>query len=337
MRAAMFMGLLAIAGLAPVSAHDAVRDPSRATSDIRDMEAVVVTGVRPGPGMWKVSKGDHVLWVLGVQSPLSKKMEWVSRDVEGVLAQTQEVIWGPAVGVQVKAGFFEGAMLLPRLFGLRKNPDGRSLQEVVPADMYLHWLSLKAKYIDSDDGIEQWRPIFAASKLWDEAIDDSGLTESGVVSAVIKRAAKQHAFKQTHPQSYLVITDAKVALKEFKAAPLGDLDCFGKTMQRLETDLDAMRLRANAWAVGDLGALRALPYGDQHEACARAMMQAGVVRTRLDRDLDAELAQRWLEAVEKALTENAVTFAMLPMGEALKPDGYLAKLQAKGYVIQAPQ
>lgn len=333
----MFMALLAIAGFAPVIAHGAVGDPSWATSDIRDLDVVVVTGVRPGPGMWKVSKGDHVLWVLGVQSPLSKKMEWVSRDVENVLVQTQEVIWGPAMGVQVKAGFFEGAMLLPRLLGVRKNPNDRSLQEVVPADMYRHWLSLKAKYIGSDRGIEQWRPMFAAAKLWNEAIDDSGLTESSVVSPVIKRAAKQHAFRQTRPQSLLVITDATAALKEFKAAPLADLDCFGKTMQRLETDVDAMRLRANAWAVGDLDALSALPYSDQKEACDRAMMQAGVMRKRLDRDLDAEMAQRWLEAVEKALAQNTVTFAMLPMREALKSDGYLAQLQAKGYVIQAPQ
>ena len=28
-------------------------------------ETILVAGQRPGPGLWKVSKGDHVLWVFG--------------------------------------------------------------------------------------------------------------------------------------------------------------------------------------------------------------------------------------------------------------------------------
>ncbi len=336
MHAAVFLGLLAITAVLPARAQVTVDVASTASSPISDMEAVVVTGVQPGPGMWKVSKGDHVMWVLGTQSPLSKKLEWASRDVEAALAQAQEVIWGPDVGFVVNAGYLEGAMLLPKLIGVRKNPDDQTLQDVVPADMYLQWLSLKGKYIGGNRGIEKWRPIFAARELWKEAIGDSGLTESGAVAPVIKRAAKQYKFKQTHPRSMLVINDAKAALMEFKAGPVEDLDCFGKTLQRLETDLDAMRLRANAWAIGDLDALRALPYSDQNEACARAAMQAGVMRRRFDRDLDAEFEQRWLEAVDKAMANNMVTFAMLPMAQALESDGYLIKLQAKGYDVEAP-
>ena len=43
------------------------------------LEAVVVTGVQPGPGLWKVSKGEHVLWILGTLSPLPNQMQWDSR------------------------------------------------------------------------------------------------------------------------------------------------------------------------------------------------------------------------------------------------------------------
>ena len=46
--------------------------------------------------------------------------------------------------------------------------------------------------------------------------------------------------------------------------------------------------------------------------------------------------QHWLDAAEKALAKNAVTFATLPMGEILMPDGYLARLQARGYEVEAP-
>ena len=42
-------------------------------------------------------------------------------------------------------------------------------------------------------------------------------------------------------------------------------------------------------------------------------------------------------AARTALTHNAQTFAMLPMTELLKPDGYLAALKAEGYQVEAPE
>jgi hypothetical protein len=32
-------------------------------------EKILVVGQRPGPGLWKISKGDHVLWLFGTYSP----------------------------------------------------------------------------------------------------------------------------------------------------------------------------------------------------------------------------------------------------------------------------
>lgn len=302
---------------------------------IRDLDTVVVSGVQPGPGMWKVSKGDHALWVLGTISPLPKRMEWEARDVEAVIAQAQEYIESPGVKIDADVGFFQRLTLLPKAFAARKNPDGQTLQQVVPADMYARWLVLKRKYMGSDAGVEQWRPMFAAMELYQEAIEDTGLKQSGVVAPVIDRAVRRHKVNKTSPMVTIAISDPKVALTEFRESRLDDLDCFGKTLQRLETDLGTMRERANAWAVGDLDALRALPYSDQNEACLRAAAQAGVLRKRAG-DIEAQVEARWLGAAEKALANNAVSFAVLPMRELLKPDGYIAKLQAKGYVVEAP-
>ena len=40
------------------------------------IEEVVVTGIRPGPPLWKVKHEDHVLWVFGTVTPIPKRMEW---------------------------------------------------------------------------------------------------------------------------------------------------------------------------------------------------------------------------------------------------------------------
>jgi hypothetical protein len=60
----------------------AVTDPPPADAEgVIDMDAVVVAGVQPGPGLWKVRHGDHLLYILGTQSPLPKNMTWRSDDV----------------------------------------------------------------------------------------------------------------------------------------------------------------------------------------------------------------------------------------------------------------
>ena len=74
--------LLSCFGAFPALAQDAA-----SAEPIRDVAPVVVSGVLPGPGLWKVSKDDHVMWVLGTQAPLPRRMQWRSAQVEEVLAR----------------------------------------------------------------------------------------------------------------------------------------------------------------------------------------------------------------------------------------------------------
>ena len=54
------------------------------------IEEVLVTGVQPGPGLWRVTRptddGEHVLWIMGQYHTLPKKMEWRSRELEAAIA-----------------------------------------------------------------------------------------------------------------------------------------------------------------------------------------------------------------------------------------------------------
>lgn len=304
---------------------------------VRDLDSVVVSGVLPGPGMWKVSKGEHAMWVLGTQSPLPKKMEWRAREVEAVLAEAEEVLQSGGVSVGSEGlGFFGKLALLPSLIGVRKNPDGAELKGLVSPDEYAKWQELKQRYIGRDNGIESWRPLFAAMRLYEEAIEDAGLANSGVVWPVIEAAIKQRKLKITMPMLKVEVPNPKAALREFKAERLADLDCFSKTLRQLEPDLVTMRSRANAWAVGDIAALRGLPLGDQKQVCMDAALSSGVVRKYGPADVKAAMRAKWLEAAEQALQRNRVTFALLPMSELLRDDGYLSVLRQRGYQVIAP-
>ena len=77
------------------------------------MDTVVVSGAQPGPGLWKASKGDHVLYILGTQSPLPRDMEWDAREVRGVLERAGAVLGSPGVAIGADVGFFRGLAMAP--------------------------------------------------------------------------------------------------------------------------------------------------------------------------------------------------------------------------------
>lgn len=298
------------------------------------IEEVTVSSEQPGPGLWKVSKDGHVMWVLGSLQPLPKKMSWRSRSVEAAIAQSQALLLGPKVDAGI--GFFRGMMLLPSLLGARKNPDDASLQEVLPPDLYARWLPLKARYIGHNETVEKWRPIFAAGELYRKAVEKSALTMESDVVPVVTKIAKRHKVQLIETTLEIEIDKPGQAIKQFKKSSLEDIACFTATLDRLETDLDAMRARATAWATGDVDTLRALPYPDQFGACGSAILSSPIVQDRGLQDVFQRVESLWLEHAQAALARNEVTFAVLPMAQLLRADGYIAKLQALGYDVEAP-
>ncbi len=303
---------------------------------IRTEATVVVTGEQPGPGLWLVRNGSHDLWILGTLNPLPAGMQWQSKQVEQVIANAQEVIRPPRVSLEVKAGFFRSLMLLPSMLGARKNPDGKSLQQVVSPQSYARWKALKARYIGSDGGVEKWRPLFAAQELYQEAMKKSGLDNSKSVWPVVNKAIETHHPNVTVVKEEIEIKDPKPLLKEWSKTTLDDIACFDNTMTRIETDLDAMRARANAWATGDMAALQSLPPAYQWEACSSAITEAGIGKRLGFGDANQKVRAKWMDAADAALNKNAVTFATLDMKDLLGANGFLAKLKAKGYTVLAP-
>lgn len=306
------------------------------TAGLNDLDAIVVSGRYAGPGLWKVRNGDRVMWILGTQSPLPKRMEWDSAYVERRVSEAQVLLMPPTVDLDADVGFFRGLTLLPSLFKARKNPDGKTLREVLPAAQFARWQVLKKRYIGGDGGIEEWRPVFAALELYDKAITRSGMSQDPIVSNAVRKAAKRSKVKITTPTIKIKIANAKAALREFSSAALDDQDCFRRTLDRIEGDLGTMAGRANAWAEGDVETLRNLPYQNQFTACGEVFTGTAMARKQGMQDIRARMENEWLAAAEKALSQNASTFAVLPMSQLLQPDGLLQRLAARGYMVEEP-
>src|SRR6187455_237909 len=95
-----------------------------------DLEVVLVTGEQPGPGLWKVSSADHVLWILGEVAPQPDQVKWRSKRFEALLEHSQEVLLDFS-GVMWPDSLQEDAEVR-----IRKLPGGQTLKEIVSPGLY---------------------------------------------------------------------------------------------------------------------------------------------------------------------------------------------------------
>jgi len=315
---------------------DATLAPLPPADEVTLLETVVVSGVMPGPGMWKVHRDGHTMWILGTLQPVARRMRWESGEVERVMASAQKILYPPSAKFDLGMGKLRSLLLLPALLGARKNPDGEKLVDHVSAEDYARWLVLKKKYLGSNRGVEKRRPLFAADALYREALDDSGLQYKGLVTPVIVRVTKKHDIPIERPKIDIKIENPREAIRRFRAASIDDAACFRKTLDHLEIDLEKMRIRANAWAVGDMLTLREITYEDSSRACMEAVLESRFAAEQGITDLPARLEALWLEAAARAITENERSFAVFPMGRLVAADGLLAQLAARGYEVEEP-
>ena len=308
-----------------------------ATSDtqVLDTVEVLAEGVQFGPGMWRVHRDGRSLWILGTQSPLPRRMQWHAEPVLDVLGKCQAILMPPFAGTNI--GMVRGLLLAPSALRLRRNPDDARLQDVLPAALYQRWLALKDRYLPRNKRVERYRPLFAAQTLYSEAIDSAGLDTRPVAEGALRKAADKLDLQAIQPRLTIELDSPRQLIRELSDENLDDLPCFEQTLSRLETDLDAMRQRANAWAIGDIEALRELPAPNHQGACADALANAQALADTGMADLRQRMREAWLGAAIDALATHEATFAYLPMYHLIGDAGLLQRLREAGYEIENPE
>ena len=106
-------------------------------------------------------------------------------------------------------------------------------------------------------------------------------------------------------------------------------------MNRLSSDIRQARASANAWATGDIAALKEVAETDASYARSLAYSWPFLAEQDVQR-LHTEAENKLLTAIERAMNRNEVTFAALPIHLLLRKDGVVARLRAAGYSIEEP-
>lgn len=310
--------------------------PVIAQESVAPITSVEVKGVLPGPGFWQVSNGTNNLWILGSVKPVPKGLDWETIKLERKINQSQELLGSVSVSLDTDLGFFAKLGLIPSLYRARKNPDGKTLKDVLPADVYARWVVLKAKYIGNDKDIEYWRPIFVAQELYEQAVKKSGMDNRNIAWPVAEKMAKKNDLPITRPEIKVTLSNPKKFIKDFSAKALNDTACFDKTLLSIERDVQNMSRRGQLWAEGNVSELQKMSFIDTSSACVDAIIGSEALQGTGMQGTKQRAVNAWLDAASKALAKNPNTFAVINMADLLKSDGYLARLQAKGYTVVAP-
>jgi len=288
------------------------------------LDELVVTGERAGPGMWHVHRGDAHLWILGSLSPLPKGITWRSKQLEEVLATTNQVV----VPKPLEVGVARVLWLLITERRLLMVGGGKRLRDVLPAPLHARFATERAKYTSDADKWERFRPIIAAAFLEQAAFHQVGLSTRLDLGAAVRVLAQKHGVR-VEELKVAGVNDALDALKDMPST--AENICVEASLVTVEQDLPRLVERAQAWADGNVERLQALHEPVEVDACLAAL-DAGSGAG----DVMAQVRRTWLEALEKYLRGGGVTVAVVNTDLLWEKGGLLDELRAAGYEIDAP-
>jgi uncharacterized protein YbaP (TraB family) len=295
-----------------------------------DVAEVEVTGERPGPNLWRVSNGDHVVWLMGTLDPLPKGITWRSQEIESVLGEVKQLL-PSRPDIDVSAGPITLVRTYFQWRRVKKIPGRETLKDWLSPELYARWNALKARYKVRDSDIDKLTPVLAATRLYARALDISKLSSSDGIERSVVRLARKHNVQVT--QTQLKVEDPREVVTQFGEIPRNvQVSCLEAIVEHLEKDMETVKAQANAWALGDVATLRALPYPKEIEVCTNALETSGRVKDLIER-MDAG----WNKSVEAALSARGKpTLAVKPIYELLGANGTIQKLRARGFRVEGP-
>ena len=292
-------------------------------------EEIQVMGDLPGPPLWKVTRGDHVLWILGTPELVPDGLRWESDSIERVLALSSEYLPPPSLRISL-TNPVRAWRLIKRT---RRIPDRGTLEGVLPEDLYQLFSETRLRYAPKRDNLEELRPSVAAEELFDSAAQSAGLESGRTISRAIEKRAKKHNVKKVPAHISERYKDSPLSDSTQEMSPGAEQTCLQASLQGLDAQLEAHTRLAAAWAVGDLATLRAHPGDSPTWACDSFTLA-------FDPEVLSQMESRswelWLENVDRAFTNNDSTFAILPLEYLLRTDGPLSWLRERGYEVVEP-
>lgn len=217
---------------------------------------------------------------------------------------------------------------------MRQIPDRGTLNDLLPEDLYELFLETQLRYAPKRDDLGRLRPSEAAKELFDSAARSASLERgSRTIHRAIQKRARKHGLKEVTAVISERVEDSdlldSISMAETSAG--AEQTCLQVHLQTLDARLEGLTRLAEAWAEGDLASIRAHPGDPATEVCSLRRLSS---RPEVWIEIESRAWALWHDNADRALTDNATTFAILPLADLLRGDGPLSRLRQRGYEVR---
>lgn len=294
--------------------------PPPSTDDsavVTDLEAVEVN--LPGPALWRVTKGDLQVVILGFVRPLPHSLDWQKARLSRALDGAHALLIPP----EPKLGVLDIMSLIVNQ-GAFKLPGRKTLKDVLPEADYAAYDRLTRTAKSKRADLDHLKPALAGVALVADMRKAGGLSSEKPVSTATKLARQMH----------VVIRE----MGRVRAAPLirvikglsdaQHIACFHDLTALADWEAKDAAPAAAAWAKGDIRALRTYRNPAATPACLEETpnLQAMIEQNTVDA----------VNAISDALSRPGKTVALIDLQVLDRRNGVLDRLKARGAEITVP-
>ncbi len=279
-----------------------------------DITEVVVRAHAPGPAMWKLTRADSTVWVMGTLHVSPKIVTWDATRFRRTLNGAHVLILPRVVN---------DAMVSEQDMEL---PGSKQLSDVVSASTYSHFQTVLRQ--ENFDGLLTglaYEPAWAGAWLISRVYEAHDITTHIVPPEVAAYAA----------QSGIAIKYVDRHTNRLQARQYNGIDnatgeaCLNDYLDGIDHDLATADMMGKAWAEGDVAAILAQHQEPAWVTCFLSQPKYG--------DLYEKYAvDDMVKAVDSALKTPGKSVAVMPLSDLLRRDGILDRLRAEGVTITAP-
>jgi len=295
-------------------------DAAKAPEEWADIESVTVKG-EPGPAVWRLTRGASEVWILGTVGPLPRDMAWNRATVADLLDGARALLLPPRADFNL----VDIAWFLLRHGSELSLPRGQKLEDGLPPDLALRFKAATAAIGADAEDYRTDIPIRAAVRLGQDFQKKADMGYREPRATVESQASRKRV--STASVFRFEIMDAVRDL--LKLTPDQQHACLSQAVEDVTWARAHALAAARAWAVGDIRTVKDHYSESRLFACVIAQVErAG--------DINARATAETVAAIDAALNQPGKTAALVAMGPLLRRDGVLARLKARGVVIEAP-
>ena len=307
---------------APVAAPEAAPPPATDPNAAVDLgssvvEALEVVAQPPGPALWRVTKGDSEVVVLGAVKPIAHSLVWDTSRVDRALDGAKVLLVEP----RFKFGLFD--LIRYKIGGSSAQAPGALAEDKLPPKLRDRFVSARIASHQDARRYERLKTYVAAFLLVGDYREAAGLSDAKPDSTVQKLAAA-HGVKVLPVSEYRVASAVKQAGAITEAAGLA---CLNDGVDQVQTESDHAQAIGRAWAAGDLKAVKAMYGPPPLERCLQQVPNVAVIERGTDDNT---------RAILNALKTPGKSVAVVDLNFLLRPNGVLDRLKAQGATISVP-